>query len=116
MIRVIRMSRQFRQVDVFSDEPFFGNPVAVVHGADDLTDEQMRGFANWTHLSETTFLVAPVDQRADYRVRIFTPTGELPLARHPTLGTAHAWPESGGSPAQPDLVIQECGLGLVPLR
>jgi len=69
------MNRQFRQVDVFADEPFRGNPVAVVHGADDLSDDEMRQFADWTHLSETTFLVAPADERADYRVRIFTPRG-----------------------------------------
>jgi PhzF family phenazine biosynthesis protein len=110
------MSRQFRQVDVFADEPFRGNPVAVVHGADDLTDEQMLRFASWTNLSETTFLLAPADEKADYRVRIFTPEKELPFAGHPTLGTAHAWLEAGGVPAGTDLVIQECGVGLVPLR
>jgi PhzF family phenazine biosynthesis protein len=110
------MSRQFRQVDVFADEPYRGNPVAVVHGADGLTDEQMRRFANWTNLSETTFLLAPTDEKADYRVRIFTPEKELPFAGHPTLGTAHAWLEAGGEPAGPDRVIQECGVGLVPLR
>jgi PhzF family phenazine biosynthesis protein len=108
--------RQFRQVDVFTEEPFLGNPVAVVHGADDLTDEQMRRFANWTNLSETTFLLAPSDERADYRVRIFTPERELPFAGHPTLGSAHAWLEAGGPPARMDVVIQECGVGLVPVR
>jgi PhzF family phenazine biosynthesis protein len=109
------MDREFRQVDVFADEPFRGNPVAVVHGADGLTDDQMRRFASWTHLSETTFLVAPADERADYRVRIFTPHRELPFAGHPTLGTAHAWLAAGGQPARPDRVIQECGVGLVAL-
>src|SRR5271156_3800244 len=77
--------RQFRQVDVFAEEPFVGNPVAVVHGADGLTDDEMRLFARWTNLSETTFLLPPADERADYRVRIFTPVQELPFAGHPTL-------------------------------
>jgi PhzF family phenazine biosynthesis protein len=108
--------RQFRQVDVFTEEPFTGNPVAVVHGADGLADEEMRLFARWTNLSETTFLLPPADQRADYRVRIFTPTRELPFAGHPTLGTAHAWLEAGGPPAKTDLIVQECAIGLVPLR
>ena len=83
--------RQFRQVDVFAEEPFVGNPVAVVHGADGLADEEMRLFARWTNLSETTFLLPPTDERADYRVRIFTPVQELPFAGHPTLGSARAW-------------------------
>jgi PhzF family phenazine biosynthesis protein len=108
--------RQFRQVDVFAEEPFVGNPVAVVHGADGLTDEEMRLFARWTNLSETTFLLPPADERADYRVRIFTPTRELPFAGHPTLGTAHAWLEAGGPPARRDVIVQECAVGLVPLR
>jgi len=110
------MQRQFRQVDVFADDPFVGNPVAVVHGADGLTETEMRRFARWTNLSETTFLLAPADAAADYRVRIFTPERELPFAGHPTLGSAHAWLEAGVPPAQPGLVIQECGIGLVPVR
>ena len=109
------MHRQFRQVDVFTEESFLGNPVAVVHGADDLTDDEMRRFARWTNLSETTFLLAPQDRRADYRLRIFTPERELPFAGHPTLGSAHAWLEGGGPPARQDLVIQECGVGLVQI-
>lgn len=108
--------RQFRQVDVFTEEAFLGNPVAVVHGADDLTDDEMRRFAAWTNLSETTFLLPASDERADYRVRIFTVAGELPFAGHPTLGSAHAWLEAGGPPARQDLLIQECGIGLVPVR
>ena len=95
------MHRQFRQVDVFTEEPLRGNPVAVVHDADDLTDDEMRRFARWTNLSETTFLLAPADARADYRLRIFTPERELPFAGHPTLGSAHAWLEAGGPPARP---------------
>src|ERR1700728_4939142 len=108
--------RQFRQVDVFAEEPFVGNPVAVVHGADGLSDEQMRLFAGWPTFSETTFLLPPPDDRADYRVRIFTSTRELPFAGHPTLGSAHAWLEAGGPPARRDLIVQECAAGLVQLR
>jgi PhzF family phenazine biosynthesis protein len=110
------MHRQFRQVDVFAEEPFVGNPVAVVHGADGLTDDEMRLFARWTNLSETTFLLPPTDERADYRVRIFTPMQELPFAGHPTLGTAHAWLEAGGPPARRDVIVQECAAGLITLR
>ncbi len=101
---------------MFAEEPFLGNPVAVVHGADDVSDDDMHRFARWTNLSETTFLLPPSDERADYRVRIFTPQRELPFAGHPTLGSAHAWLEAGGPPARQDLVIQECGVGLVAVR
>lgn len=107
--------RAFRQVDVFSAEPLLGNPVAVVHDADGLTDEQMAAFARWTNLSETTFLLTPTNPSADYRLRIFTPGGELPFAGHPTLGSAHAWLEAGGVP-QGSGVVQECGVGLVTLQ
>ena len=108
---------EFRQVDVFSAEPLRGNPVAVVHDADDLDDEEMAAFARWTNLSETTFLLRPADPGADYRLRIFTPGGELPFAGHPTLGSAHAWLEAGGVPARDDgVVVQECGAGLVVVR
>ena len=116
MVRIGGVLREFRQVDVFSTEPFLGNPVAVVHGAGGLTDEQMRRFARWTNLSETTFLLPARDERADYRVRIFTPGQELPFAGHPTLGTCHAWLEAGGTPARPDVITQECEAGLVPVR
>ena len=108
--------RPFRQVDVFSAEPLRGNPVAVVHDAEGLTTEQMQAFAAWTNLSETTFLLAPETTGADYRLRIFTPTEELPFAGHPTLGSAHAWLEAGGVPATPGTLVQECGAGLVTLR
>ena len=110
------MHRHFRQVDVFTEEPFLGNPVAVVHGADELSDEEMRRFARWTNLSETTYLLAPGDERADYRLRIFTPVRELPFAGHPTLGSAHAWLEAGGPPARQDVIMQECPAGLIPIR
>jgi predicted PhzF superfamily epimerase YddE/YHI9 len=88
-------SRRFSQVDVFSAEPLLGNPVAVVHGADGVTDEEMARFARWTNLSETTFLLEPTAPGADYRLRIWTPAGELPFAGHPTIGSAHAWLEAG---------------------
>jgi PhzF family phenazine biosynthesis protein len=110
------MRRQFRQVDVFTAVPYLGNPLAVVLGADGLSDEQMGQFANWTNLSETTFVLPPQDEAADYRVRIFTPSGELPFAGHPTLGTCHAWLEAGGQPKVAGLTVQECGAGLVQVR
>src|SRR3954464_123554 len=106
---------RFSQVDVFSAQPLLGNPVAVVHDAEGLTDEQMAAFARWTNLSETTFLLPPTDPAADYRLRIWTPGGELPFAGHPTLGSAHAWLQAGGVPAG-EAVVQECGAGLVPIR
>jgi PhzF family phenazine biosynthesis protein len=109
------MPLPFRQVNVFSTAPLGGNPVAVVHDSDELSDEQMAAFARWTNLSETTFLLAARDATADYRLRIFTPGGELPFAGHPTLGSAHAWLEEDGVPRGEELV-QECGVGLVRLR
>jgi PhzF family phenazine biosynthesis protein len=110
------MLRQFREVDVFTDVPYRGNPLAVVLGADGLTTEQMQRFANWTNLSETTFVLEPNGGEADYRVRIFTPSQELPFAGHPTLGTCHAWLEAGGAPRIRGMMIQECGAGLVTVR
>ncbi len=106
---------QFRTVDVFGSGPLTGNPVAVVHDADDLDDERMQLFAQWTNLSETTFLLRPTDERADYRLRIFTASRELPFAGHPTLGSAHAWLEAGGTP-KGERVVQECGVGLVAIE
>ncbi|MCF4998640.1 PhzF family phenazine biosynthesis isomerase [Pseudomonas syringae] len=105
----------FKQVDVFSHVALKGNPLAVVFGADSLSDERMAAFAAWTNLSETTFILEPQDPRADYRVRIFTTVSELPFAGHPTLGTCHAWLEAGGVPKGED-IIQECGVGLVRVR
>ena len=110
------VTHQFRQVDVFTDTPYLGNPVAVVLGADGLSTEQMQLFARWTNLSETTFVLAPRASGADYLVRIFTPTVELPFAGHPTLGTCHAWLEAGGRPASPGVIVQECQAGLVTVR
>lgn len=109
-------NRPFHQVDVFSSEPYRGNPLAVVLDAADLSAEEMQGFANWTNLSETTFLLPPTDSRADYRVRIFTGNEEFPFAGHPTLGSAHTWLEAGGVPQSERFVVQECGAGLVRVR
>ncbi|MFT3871486.1 MAG: PhzF family phenazine biosynthesis protein [Nocardioides sp.] len=108
--------RPFTQVNVFSADPLGGNPVAVVHDAEGLTDQEMQRFAHWTNLSETTFLLPPTAPEADYRVRIFTPAEELPFAGHPTLGSAHAWLAGGGVPREEGAVVQECGAGLVRLR
>jgi PhzF family phenazine biosynthesis protein len=108
--------RRFTQVDVFTDELTSGNPVAVVHDADDLTMQNMADFARWTNLSETTFLIAPTDERADYQLRIFTTQTELPFAGHPTLGSAHAWLEAGGIAKNPESLVQQCGAGLVRIR
>jgi PhzF family phenazine biosynthesis protein len=105
----------FKQVDVFSDQPLLGNPLAVVLAADELDDARMAAFARWTNLSETTFLLEPTDPRADYRVRIFTTLTELPFAGHPTLGSCHAWLEHGGVPKGKE-IIQQCGIGLVRIR
>jgi len=109
-------ARRFHQLDVFSDQPLRGNPLAVVHDAAGLSDETMAAFARWTNLSETTFLLPPTQAGADYRVRIFTPGDELPFAGHPTLGSATAWLLAGGAPRDPDFIVQECGIGLVRLR
>ena len=106
----------FSQVDVFSSEPFLGNPVAVVHDAQEVTEDDMARFASWTNLSETTYLLPATNPAADYRLRIFTPDRELPFAGHPTLGSAHAWLEAGGVPRNDDELVQECGAGLVRIR
>lgn len=105
----------FKQLDVFSSVSLKGNPLAVVLGADSLSDQQMADFAKWTNLSETTFLLTPRDSRADYRVRIFTTLQELPFAGHPTLGTCYAWLQAGGVPKGEE-IIQECEIGLVRIR
>ena len=108
--------RPFTQVDVFTNVLTFGNPVAVVHDADDLTTQDMADFARWTNLSETTFLIAATDERADYQLRIFTTNTELPFAGHPTLGSAHAWLEAGGIAKNPESLTQQCAAGLVRIR
>jgi PhzF family phenazine biosynthesis protein len=110
------MRRPFKQVDVFTSTPYRGNPVAVVLDGSGLDDAELQRFAHWTNLSETTFVLPPEDDAADYRVRIFTAVLELPFAGHPTLGTCHAWLEAGGTPKQDGVIVQECGAGLVSVR
>jgi PhzF family phenazine biosynthesis protein len=107
---------RFSQVNVFSAGPLSGNPLAVVHAAEGLSEARMGALARWTNLSETTFLLPPTDPGADYHVRIFTPGGELPFAGHPTLGSCHAWLAAGGKPRKPGLVVQQCGVGNVRVR
>jgi PhzF family phenazine biosynthesis protein len=109
-------TRPFRQVDVFTDQPYFGNPLAVVLNAEGLSDAQMQRFAQWTNLSETTFVLPATEAGADYRVRIFTPGGELPFAGHPTLGTCHAWLAASGQPRDAATVVQQSTVGLVRIR
>jgi PhzF family phenazine biosynthesis protein len=110
------VQRPFAQVDVFTTEPYRGNPVAVVLDGSGLSDADMQRIAHWTNLSETTFVLPPSQAEADYRVRIFTPVAELPFAGHPTLGTCHAWVEMGGAPRDGHAVVQECAAGLVRIR
>ncbi|HJX77097.1 PhzF family phenazine biosynthesis protein [Glutamicibacter sp.] len=108
--------RKYSEVDVFSPTAYRGNPLAVVHGAEGLSDAEMQRFAKWTNLAETTFLLDPTTPDADYRVRIFTATHELPFAGHPTLGTAFAWLNASGVPKTDGKIVQECGAGLVEVR
>jgi len=114
--------RPFKQVDVFTAVPYRGNPLAVVLDGEGLSTEEMQGFTNWTNLSEATFLLPPTDAGraggADYRVRIFCPGRELPFAGHPTLGSCHAWLEARAAAREPlpEVVVQECGAGLVRIR
>jgi PhzF family phenazine biosynthesis protein len=105
----------FQQVNVFSTQPSRGTALAVVVGADGLSEAEMAAFAKWTNLSETAFLLKPTTPRADYRVRIFTPHEELPFAGHPTLGSCFVWLASGGA-AKGNEIVQECGIGLVRVR
>jgi PhzF family phenazine biosynthesis protein len=108
--------RPFKQVDVFTGTAYRGNPLAVVLDGTGLGDERMQHFARWTNLSETTFLLPPENDAADYRVRIFTPGGELPFAGHPTLGSCHSWLEAGGKARAGGFIVQECKVGLVRIR
>jgi PhzF family phenazine biosynthesis protein len=116
MVDTRGMPRRFVQVDVFGESPYLGNPVAVVLDADGLTDEAMATIARWTNLSETTFVLSPTTEAADYRVRIWTPFGELPFAGHPTLGTCWAWRSNGGVSERSDAIVQECDAGLITVR
>jgi PhzF family phenazine biosynthesis protein len=110
------MEREFVEVDVFTDVPYRGNPLAVVLDGDGLTTDTMQRFANWTNFSETAFLFTPTDPVADYLVRIFTTSTELEFAGHPTLGSCHAWLEHGGVPKDRGCVVQQCGVGLIDIR
>ena len=110
------ISRPFKQVDVFTSTPYFGNPLAVVLDGSGIDDAAMQRFAAWTNLSETTFVLPPTEPTADYRVRIFTPGGELPFAGHPTLGSCHAWLQAGGKPKAAGHIVQQSAVGLVPIR
>jgi PhzF family phenazine biosynthesis protein len=107
--------RAFKQVDVFTARPYYGNPLAVVLDGTGLSTEEMQHFTHWTNLSECTFVLPPTQAEADYKVRIFCPGRELPFAGHPTLGTCHAWLQAGGKP-QGETIVQECGVGLVKIR
>ncbi len=110
------MPRPFAQIDVFSAQPGCGNPVAVVLDGCGLDDAAMRRFARWTNLSETTFVLPSTEAGADYRLRIFTPGGELPFAGHPTLGSCFAWLAAGGQPQRGDRIVQQCAQGLIAIR
>lgn len=109
-------SYPFQIIDVFGEVAFAGNPLAVVTTPVDLDQALMQRITRWLNLSETTFLLPPTDPAADYRVRIFTLERELPFAGHPTLGTCHAWLHAGGKPQASDMVVQECGAGLVRVQ
>lgn len=108
--------RPFKQIDVFTAKPYYGNPLAVVLDGSGLDDAAMQRFAVWTNLSETTFLLPSTDPAADYSVRIFTPGGELPFAGHPTLGSCHSWLQAGGQPKSSEFIVQQCKVGLVRIR
>jgi len=110
------MKVAFKQVDVFTSSAFNGNPLAVIMDAQGLSDSQLAAIARWTNLSETTFVLPPQHEAADYRVRIFTVEGELPFAGHPTLGTAHALLEAGWPVRTPGEIVQECGVGNVTVK
>ncbi|WP_433298351.1 PhzF family phenazine biosynthesis protein [Actinoplanes sp. CA-030573] len=99
-------------VDVFTDRPFAGNPLAVVYGAEDLAADQMHTLAREFNLAETVFVLPPTAE-ATYRARIFTPEGELPFAGHPSVGAAVTSMRRGLFPA--GRVVQECGAGLLPI-
>jgi PhzF family phenazine biosynthesis protein len=107
------MQRPFRQVDVFTTQAYLGNPVAVVLDGAGLSDAAMQAFANWTNLSETTFVLPATDPAADYQLRIFTPRTELPFAGHPTLGSAYAMLEARLVAPRGGVLTQQCKVGLI---
>ncbi len=109
--------RRYLQLDVFADRPGAGNPLAVVLDAEGLDDTQMQAIARWTRLPETTFVFAPTQPGASYRIRMFSPRREVPFAGHPSVGTAHVALEAGlARPDADGLLVQEGIAGLLPLR
>ena len=110
------MPNTYKTVDVFTQEAFSGNPLAVIFDADGLSTEEMQHITRWMNLSESVFLQKPSHPDADYKVRIFTLTGELPFAGHPTIGSCHAWLENGGKQKDHNFIIQECGAGLIKIN
>lgn len=107
--------RAFRTVDVFTRTPFSGNPVAVILDGAGLSTGAMQAIANWTNLSETTFVLPPADGAADYSLRIFTPRAELPFAGHPTIGSAFAVLETGAATPRGGKIVQHCAKGLIDI-
>lgn len=116
MTQIVIRQRPFIQCDVFSSVATKGNGLAVVNDADDLSTEQMQSFAAWTNLAETTFILKPDDPAADYRLRIFTPSHEMPFAGHPTLGSCKSWQHWGGKPIRAGVIIQQCEVGLIEIH
>lgn len=110
------MEQQLFFVDVFGQAPFSGNPLPVILGTNGLSEDRMQAITRWFNVSETTFVFPPSDPGADYHVRIFTPARELLFAGHPTLGSCCAWLAAGGKPRKSDVVVQQCGAGLIPIR
>jgi PhzF family phenazine biosynthesis protein len=107
--------RRFIQCDVFTSVPTKGNGLAVVVDGDGLLDTEMQAFAAWTNLAETTFLMPPTTEEADYKVRIFTPRREMLFAGHPTLGSCASWIRACGKSRTKGVVRQECGVGIVDI-
>lgn len=109
---------KFYQADVFTAQPFGGNPVAVFPDADGLADDELQQIAREMNLSETVFVFPPTDPAASARLRIFTPTQEIPFAGHPVLGTFYVLAQLGRITMQEGMtrVVQECNLGLFPIE
>ena len=112
-----RRSLKFYQADVFTAQPFGGNPVAIFPEAQGLTDDQLQQIAREMNLSETVFVFPPSDPAAVVRLRIFTPTQEIPFAGHPVVGTMHVLAQLGmiATPEPITRVVQECNIGCFPV-
>lgn len=104
------------KVDVFSSGRGTGNPLAVLVGAGHLDEARMQAIAAWNNLAETTFLLAPTQAGADYRVRIFTPKREIAFAGHPSIGSAHVARRVGLVDRARLELVQECQAGLLPIQ